>query len=67
MYDVEEIIGYKVVNGKEKYRVKWENFSYEESTWEPIENLFNVMDKVEEFMSKRAELTRSIQSKRGKI
>lgn len=37
---------------KEKYRVKWEGYPEEESTWEPIEHLRNVMDKVKEYMER---------------
>ena len=47
---VESIIGYRVHKGKEKYLVKWEGTS--ETTWEPIENLFNCMDLVADYMQR---------------
>lgn len=61
-YEVEAIIGRRVFRGKEKYRVKWQNFSEEESTWEPIENLQDCLDLVAEFNEQQ-----NIQSKKGKI
>ena len=36
--EIEEILDKKVVNGKEKYKVKWKGFSVEDATWEPIEH-----------------------------
>lgn len=40
-YLVEKIIGLKMMNHKVYFKVKWENYSVEESTWEPLENLKN--------------------------
>ena len=36
--EIEEILDKRVVNGKEKYKVKWKGFPIEDSTWEPIEH-----------------------------
>lgn len=41
--------------------MKWVGYSEEESTWEPIENLVNCIEKVVEFNEKEA------QNKKGKI
>ena len=38
-----------------KYLVKWKGYTVEENTWEEIENLKNVMEKVEEFEKGRFE------------
>ena len=38
-YLVEKIMGFKMLNHKVVFNVKWENYSEDENTWEPIENL----------------------------
>jgi len=38
-----------------KYLVKWKGYTVEENTWEEIENLKNVIEKVEEFEKGRFE------------
>ncbi|XP_031624988.1 chromobox protein homolog 1-like [Contarinia nasturtii] len=50
-YEVESIIGHRVVKGKEKFLIKWKG--EEESTWEPIENLFGCIEMVREYMLKK--------------
>jgi hypothetical protein len=37
-YDIESILDYKVVNGTEKWLVKWRGFARTEATWEPLSN-----------------------------
>ena len=54
-FQVEEIIGKRTNNGRLEYKVKWEGFPLSDSTWEPLKNLKNVMDMVEEFESKHPE------------
>ncbi|EAR83884.2 chromo(CHRromatin organization modifier) domain protein (macronuclear) [Tetrahymena thermophila SB210] len=39
MYEPEYLIDKRVVNGQIEYLVKWVEFSAEESTWEPAENI----------------------------
>lgn len=39
MYDVEDILGKKVVDGVMQYRVKWKGFSSSNNTWEPKEHI----------------------------
>lgn len=41
VYDVENILKKKIVNGKKFYLVKWENFPESESTWEVASNIFS--------------------------
>jgi hypothetical protein len=44
---VETIRAKKIVNGKERFLVKWHNYDEEENTWEPRENLnFNPSDDI---------------------
>jgi hypothetical protein len=55
-YQVETILDKKKQGKKTLYLVKWEGYSVEESTWEPISNLKNVKDMVklyEEALLKR--------------
>ena len=54
-YEVEEILDRQERRGKTKYLVKQKGYTVEENTWEGIENLKNVMEKVEEFEKGRFE------------
>jgi len=50
-----------------RYLVKWKGYTAEENTWEGLENLKNVMEKVEEFEKGRfEEEIRRIRMKKGK-
>jgi hypothetical protein len=49
-YQVERILDYKLINGKQYYLVKWKDYSDTENTWEPKKNLTqNCSEDVEEF------------------
>lgn len=50
-FEVEKILDSKVMRGKIKYLVHWKGYAVSERTWEPIENLGNSKDLVEEFHS----------------
>ena len=39
VFDVERIIGKRVVNGETEYHVKWLDYDEAEATWEPAENV----------------------------
>lgn len=39
-YEIERIVGRRVKNGIEQYRVKWRGYSWQENTWEP-KDMFN--------------------------
>ena len=53
--------------GKTKYLVKWKGYTAEENTWEGLENLKNVGEKIEEFEKERfEEEIRRIRMKKGK-
>jgi len=54
-YEVEEILDRQERRGKTKYLVKWKVYITEENTWEGLENLKNVMKKIEEFEKGRFE------------
>jgi hypothetical protein len=48
-YEVEAIVGKKMYRGKPQYHVKWKGYPSDQNTWEPLENLTNVMEMVENF------------------
>ena len=54
-YEVEEILNRQERRGKMRYLVKWKKYMMEENTWEELENLKNVGEKVEEFEKERFE------------
>ncbi len=54
-YEVEEILDRQERRGKTKYLVKQKGYTVEENMQEGIENLKNVMEKVEEFEKGRFE------------
>ena len=58
-YEVENILSKKVKNGKTYYKVKWKNYSKEEASWEPAENLKNAPIIVSEFEEKLLERKRN--------
>ncbi|XP_055306661.1 chromobox protein homolog 1-like [Sitodiplosis mosellana] len=59
-HEVEAIIGHRVFRGKEQYLVKWRGYDVQESTWEPIQYLFNVMDLVAEYVKNKEEKTKEL-------
>ena len=54
-YEVEEILNRQERREKTKYLVKWKGYTTEENIWEELENLKNVMEKIEEFEKGRFE------------
>ena len=46
---IEKLLGKKEVRGKVKYRVHWKGYSARHDTWEPVENLTNCQDLIDEF------------------
>ena len=54
-YEVEEILDRQERRGKTRYLVKWKGYMAEGNIWEGLENLKNVMEKVEEFEKGRFE------------
>ncbi len=49
LYIVEKIVDKRMKGGKVEYKVKWENYSDTQNTWEPIINLSSVGFLIEEF------------------
>ena len=50
-YEVEKILKKRVKKDKLEYFVKWKNF--DETSWEPLANLLNVRDMIDEFERKQ--------------
>ncbi|KFM83110.1 M-phase phosphoprotein 8, partial [Stegodyphus mimosarum] len=58
VYEVEKLVGVKIVKGKKLYRVRWRGYGKESDTLEPEENLLSCKDMIldlEEKMKKRVE------------
>ena len=49
LYYIERILDKRKVNGKFEYKIKWEGYPLNQSTWEPLENLKTAMELVNEF------------------
>ena len=49
LYNVERILDRRKVNGKFEYKIKWEGYSMNQCTWEPMKNLESVKELVDEF------------------
>ena len=54
-YEVEKILDRQERKCKTNYLVKWKGYTAEKNIWEGLENLKNVMKKVEEFEKERFE------------
>ncbi|XP_055709660.1 chromobox protein homolog 1-like isoform X2 [Phlebotomus papatasi] len=61
-YQVESIIDRRVKKGRVEYYIKWEGYSSEENTWEPIDNL-DCQELIEEFEAARASSSKDDSSK----
>jgi chromobox protein 1 len=50
-YIVEEIVDHRKTKGKDLYFVKWKDYSSEENTWEPMQNLTNCHNAFKKFFT----------------
>ena len=48
-YEVEAIMGKKIMNGKTEFLVKWKGIPENESTWEPLSHLQNCEELIKQF------------------
>lgn len=55
-YNVEKIINDKIMRGKRYFRIKWENFSSKDNSWEPEENIPNAL--IQEYFRVKSERRR---------
>lgn len=49
VYEVEKILDKRVKDGKVEYQIKWLGYPESESTWEPLKNLKNVKEMVDDY------------------
>ncbi|GLB45123.1 putative retrotransposable element tf2 155 kda protein type 1-like [Lyophyllum shimeji] len=47
-FDVEDILDSRIFHRKLQYKVKWKGYSYEDTSWEPVENVAHARDLVHE-------------------
>jgi len=57
---VEKILNKRIVQGKEKFLVRWKGYTAEEDIWEGRENLENAKELVEEFEREYGEKTEEL-------
>ena len=53
-FEVEKILDKRISRNKVEYLVKWRHFGTESNTWEPLKNLKNAREVVDEFGQRRA-------------
>ena len=54
-YIVEKILNKRIKYNKPEYLIKWEGYSDKESTWEPMNNLQNLLGLINDFEKTRKE------------
>ena len=52
-YGVDRILAHRDRFGKREYLVQWENCSYLQSTWEPVDGLISAQGKLTQYHSRR--------------
>ena len=48
-YEIEKIIGKRIIKGIIEYKVKWLGYDESQSTWEPIGHLINAKEAIREY------------------
>ena len=64
-YEVEKIIGFRKNKGEEQYKIKWKGYPKSQNTWEPVNNLSNVKDMIDEYNQKHSKLIVSEKCKKS--
>jgi len=49
-WEVEKILDLRQRHGKNKYLVRWKEYTQGDDTWEPKENLLNAGKKLQEYL-----------------
>jgi hypothetical protein len=63
-YQIEALVGHKVINKTPYYRIKWAGWPSSANTWEPIGNLGKCQDLIVEFHRPRRGHVRTRKKKR---
>ncbi|XP_006620531.1 uncharacterized protein LOC102679385 isoform X2 [Apis dorsata] len=63
IWEVEKILAKKEIKGVPTYLIKWKNWDLKYNTWEPVSNLINCSDILEEFERNRLQLLESFKRK----
>ena len=45
-YPIDQVIGYKIINGADYYYIHWKGYPYEDDSWKPLTNLTKVTLKM---------------------
>jgi hypothetical protein len=55
-WEIEDVLRSRVTgkNKRKEWRIKWKGFGSEHNTWEPLENLSNAADKIQEFEQRQS-------------
>jgi hypothetical protein len=64
-FEVEKIISKNIKNGKTQYLIKWEGYPQDQNTWEPVENLSNISEMINEFEMQEEE--KMLMNKKSKL
>jgi chromobox protein 1/chromobox protein 5 len=48
-YEIDQVLDYKVHKHKKYYLIKWKGYSSKDNTWEPFDNLKNVLHLIDQF------------------
>ena len=48
-YTVEKLLASRLADGKKEYLVRWEGYTEKHDSWEPIENLSNLVNEMAAF------------------
>jgi hypothetical protein len=54
VFDVEAILDERDIRGEHQFLIKWEGYTKAYNSWEPLENLENVLDMIEAFRERKA-------------
>lgn len=58
-YEVAAILDDKVIRRKQYFLVSWKGYDAASNTWEPISNLDNSKELVEEYLSSRSSMSKA--------
>ncbi|KZC10249.1 Histone-lysine N-methyltransferase SUV39H2, partial [Dufourea novaeangliae] len=61
LWEVEEILGKKELDDQSLYLIKWKNWDSDYNTWEPVSNLVNCPEMLEDFEANRLKLLNRFQ------